>query len=120
MKAVQKQDNEEQRPNIPETRSAGITKRTALAQISNTSTQQITDNNSNSTNNSSQRLTAGQLTMRTIPRRDCFPRLQSIFIAFPTRRDVLWKIPGKLHNSTPNRDRAAILAFSGIFFLSPK
>ncbi|GBL81671.1 hypothetical protein AVEN_93456-1 [Araneus ventricosus] len=50
--------------NIPETRSTGITKRTALAQICKTSRQQIANNNSNSTNNSAQRLTAEQLAMR--------------------------------------------------------
>ncbi|GBO14028.1 hypothetical protein AVEN_22728-1 [Araneus ventricosus] len=42
-----------------------ITKRTALEQISITSRQQITYNNSNSTSNSGQLLTAHQLTMRT-------------------------------------------------------
>ncbi|GBM56753.1 hypothetical protein AVEN_211089-1 [Araneus ventricosus] len=57
---------------IPETRSLGITKRTALTQISNTSRQQISNNNSNSLNNSSQRLTADQLAMRTRLRRDYF------------------------------------------------
>ncbi|GBM75301.1 hypothetical protein AVEN_184216-1 [Araneus ventricosus] len=50
------------------------TRKTALAQISDTSRQQIT-NNSNSTNKSSQRLTADQFAMRKRLQRDCFPRL---------------------------------------------
>ncbi|GBO01769.1 hypothetical protein AVEN_121947-1 [Araneus ventricosus] len=56
--------------NISETRSTGITKITALAQISNTCRQQITNNNNNGVNNSAQRLTADQLAMRSRLQRD--------------------------------------------------
>ncbi|GBL92697.1 hypothetical protein AVEN_119093-1 [Araneus ventricosus] len=49
---------------------AHVTVKTALAQISSTSKQQITNYNSNSTNNSSQRLTADQLAKRTSLQRD--------------------------------------------------
>ncbi|GBL84467.1 hypothetical protein AVEN_117219-1 [Araneus ventricosus] len=44
-----------------QTASTGVTKRTELVQISNTCRQQITNNNSNSTNSSTQRLTTDQL-----------------------------------------------------------
>ncbi|GBO46508.1 hypothetical protein AVEN_257599-1 [Araneus ventricosus] len=51
--------------NNSETRSTGITKTTAIAQINNTSSQQITNDNSNNTNNSAQRLTVDQLAIKT-------------------------------------------------------
>ncbi|GBM38222.1 hypothetical protein AVEN_8283-1 [Araneus ventricosus] len=47
---------------IQERRDAGNRKNTALAQFSITSKQEITNNNSNSTNNSAQPLAADQLT----------------------------------------------------------
>ncbi|GBM41254.1 hypothetical protein AVEN_180547-1 [Araneus ventricosus] len=56
--------------NIQERRNTGNSKNTALAQISNTSRQQVTNNNSNSTNDSAQRLVAEQLAMRTRLQRD--------------------------------------------------
>ncbi|GBM19062.1 hypothetical protein AVEN_230262-1 [Araneus ventricosus] len=56
--------------NILEPRSAGITKRTVFAQTSNTSRQQIANNNRNSSNSSNQCLTADQLAMRTRLERD--------------------------------------------------
>ncbi|GBM32444.1 hypothetical protein AVEN_136024-1 [Araneus ventricosus] len=56
--------------NIQERRNTGKSNNTALAQFSNTSKQQITNNNSNSTNHSAQRLAADQLAMRTRPQRE--------------------------------------------------
>ncbi|GBN27297.1 hypothetical protein AVEN_155188-1 [Araneus ventricosus] len=49
---------------------AWVTGKTALAQISNTNRQQFTNNNSNSTNSSAQRLTADQQAKRTSLHRD--------------------------------------------------
>ncbi|GBL95042.1 hypothetical protein AVEN_188793-1 [Araneus ventricosus] len=49
---------------------AQVTGKITLAQISNKSRQRITNNNSNSRNNSHQRLTADQLAKRTNLQRD--------------------------------------------------
>ncbi|GBL80593.1 hypothetical protein AVEN_225277-1 [Araneus ventricosus] len=75
--------------NIQERRNTGKRKNTAFAQFSNTSKQQITNNNRNSTNNNAQRLAADQLAMRTrlqrdssrfedVPRRILLPNIYSV------------------------------------------
>ncbi|GBO01525.1 hypothetical protein AVEN_4921-1 [Araneus ventricosus] len=75
--------------NIQERRNTGRRKNTALAQFSSTSKQQITNNNSNSTNKSAQRRAADQLAVRTrlqrdssrledVPRRILLPSIYSV------------------------------------------
>ncbi|GBM70300.1 hypothetical protein AVEN_262518-1 [Araneus ventricosus] len=67
-----------------------VERKTALVTISNTSRQQLTNNNSNSTIKSAQRLTADQF------RRDTYSPLvwaPLIFIFFLTEIDVTWNIP---------------------------
>ncbi|GBM10236.1 hypothetical protein AVEN_177502-1 [Araneus ventricosus] len=84
--------------NIQERRNTGNRKNTALAQISNTRKRKITNNNSNSTNNSAQRLAADQLAtqqdskeiLRT-PKTFPIESYRPVFIAFLTVRDVTWK-----------------------------
>ncbi|GBO22229.1 hypothetical protein AVEN_14311-1 [Araneus ventricosus] len=65
-----KMENDTLFTNIQERLNTGNRKNTALAQFSNTSKQQITTNDSNSTNNSAQRLVADQVAMRTKLQRD--------------------------------------------------
>ncbi|GBM76585.1 hypothetical protein AVEN_228940-1 [Araneus ventricosus] len=73
--------------NIPENTKHKQEEKKGLAQISNTSRQQIINNNSNSTNKCSQRLTADQLAKRTgLQRRSLSSISQSIYILF--RQDV--------------------------------
>ncbi|GBO40461.1 hypothetical protein AVEN_109956-1 [Araneus ventricosus] len=90
VKTSNKQDNGALFTNIQERRNTGNRKNTELTQFSNTSKQQVT-NNSNSTNNSAQRLAADQLAMRTRLQRDSLLPVESYcraFIVFPTGRDV--------------------------------
>ncbi|GBM34340.1 hypothetical protein AVEN_211879-1 [Araneus ventricosus] len=70
---------------------AQVTGKTTLAQINNTSRQQIANNNSNGTFNSAQCLTSEKLRTRL---QRFYPRLStSVFIAFPTGSDDAWKNP---------------------------
>ncbi|GBL96833.1 hypothetical protein AVEN_118954-1, partial [Araneus ventricosus] len=96
--------------NIRKRRNTGSRKNTALAQNSNASKRQITNNNSNSTNNGAQRLAADQLAMQEdskeilrTPKTFPVESYLRVFIAFLTGRDVTWK-SGEIRISAPNRD----------------
>ncbi|GBL90338.1 hypothetical protein AVEN_178792-1 [Araneus ventricosus] len=87
---------------------AKVTRKNALEQISSTSRQQITNNNSNNMNKSSHRLTADQLALRAklqreIPKAFALQRRSqsintspdvspaaAVFIVFLTGRDLTW------------------------------
>ncbi|GBO28469.1 hypothetical protein AVEN_205048-1 [Araneus ventricosus] len=84
---------------IPETRSTGITKRTAFAQICHLSRQQITSNNMN---NSAQSQTADQLAMRTrLQRGSLSPLSHPVFTTAPTESVVTWISLKKIQISDP-------------------
>ncbi|GBM28940.1 hypothetical protein AVEN_17983-1 [Araneus ventricosus] len=113
--------------NIPETRSTGIAKRTALAQISNTNRQQITTNNSSSTFITARCLSAHPLAQQTKLQRDSktFKRTPMVFTRLSTseflylfRQDVTsYRILSKVfQNSVPSRDRTKILGYSRTSF----
>ncbi|GBN96438.1 hypothetical protein AVEN_156078-1 [Araneus ventricosus] len=72
-------------------RSAGNKKEIALAQISNTNRQKVTNNSRNITINAAQSVTDGQIAMPTELQRDFLPPFVAWYSAFPARLDVIGK-----------------------------
>ncbi|GBM04550.1 hypothetical protein AVEN_178947-1 [Araneus ventricosus] len=96
---------------------AQVTSKTKLPQISNTSKQKITNNNSNSTNNSDQRLIADQL---AVSKNIIFPSFEHAGIySLPDRPLRHMESSGEIRISAPMRDRTLIPAYSRTIILSP-
>ncbi|GBL94372.1 hypothetical protein AVEN_7348-1 [Araneus ventricosus] len=98
--------------NIPKNTKHSKQEKTALVEISSTKRQRITNNNSNMSNKSAQRLIANQLTMRTRPPKRLLTPRRYLYAA--------GKFQKNLHNFVPNRDGEKILVFSGSYILSPR
>ncbi|GBN57409.1 hypothetical protein AVEN_4836-1 [Araneus ventricosus] len=131
-------ENEDLSTNMQEKHVAQVTGTITLVQISNTNIQQFTRNNSNSTfgfrninsrqitnNDNNNTFNSAQLigfparTTEETPKSFLEGVLTPFIYPCSTGRDVTWNYLAHSCISSPKRDIEKIIAFSGIFDLSP-